>query len=271
MLKSLSIVILSIVIILLGLIILDYYFPLNHNTKESKEKFRQICFKNKNKFDKELKNVKIPKQSEYEAIFIEFRKLPHVEFVIKNAIVKLGNLFSHTIVCGKDNYEFMLNIISKISHNIRIIKINVENMNVSDYNNLLLTYSFWEMFEGDKLLIYQEDSMIFKKNIQDFLEYDYIGAPLLYNFKFINGNGGLSLRNKKMILNILKKEKFVNKKIPEDLFFSKKGKEMGYNIAPVKVCSQFSVENWRKKNTFGGHQFWNRDRNWEKKMLKIYK
>ena len=32
------------------------------------------------------------------------------------------------------------------------------------------------MFNGEKLLIYQEDSCIFHNNYQEFLKYDYIGA-----------------------------------------------------------------------------------------------
>ena len=45
----------------------------------------------------------IPVYSTYEAVFIEFRKLPNIEFVIRNAIHKLGNTWAHTIVCGLEN------------------------------------------------------------------------------------------------------------------------------------------------------------------------
>ena len=36
---------------------------------------------------------------------------------------------------------------------------------------------FWNLFASKKILIHQEDSIIFKNNINDFLKYDYIGAP----------------------------------------------------------------------------------------------
>jgi hypothetical protein len=51
---------------------------------------------------------------------------------------------------------------NKISPNIRIIKTNNENLTVTDYNKLMTNIKFWKKFEGEKILIYQEDSFIFK-------------------------------------------------------------------------------------------------------------
>lgn len=59
MLKSLSIVILSIVIILLGLIILDYYYPLNHNKNTQKNIERT------NKLKSLLENYHYDKKKRY--------------------------------------------------------------------------------------------------------------------------------------------------------------------------------------------------------------
>ena len=67
---------------------------------------------------------------------------------------------------------------------------------------MLLDSSFWRRFYGEKLLIFQEDTIIFRKLDQKFLEYDYIGAPLE---DYSIGNGGLSLRSKSIMIKICEK------------------------------------------------------------------
>jgi hypothetical protein len=93
------------------------------------------------------------------------------------------------------------------------------------------------MLNGEKILIYQSDSLIFNSNINDFLHYDYIGTPFINNSVILAknpvGNGGLSLRSKKAMLDVLDNSKFDRKyskiaeryrlankldNIPEDVF-----------------------------------------------------
>jgi hypothetical protein len=57
-----------------------------------------------------------------EAVLIEYRKFPQLEFIIRNAINKLGNEWSFTVVCGNLNYEFIVELCANISPNIKIIK-----------------------------------------------------------------------------------------------------------------------------------------------------
>ena len=40
---------------------------------------------------------------------------------------------------------------------------------------MLMKSEFWRQFNGEYLIIYQEDSLIFKKFDDKFLKYDYIG------------------------------------------------------------------------------------------------
>lgn len=223
-----------------------------------------------------------------EAVLIEFRELPHIEFIIRNAIHKLGDLFSYTIVCGNLNYDMIVYICGmicgSISHNINIIKLNVGNLTNEEYNKLLYTKDFWNLLKGNKILIYQEDSIIFKKNIQDFLKYDYIGAPwkrnehTLDNLSF--GNGGFSLRSRELMLDVLsiKDEVFsyyekTNAKItenypPEDLFFSLGALLLKNNNLPdPQTASEFSSENIVNLDSFAGHRFWNCHPDWMNRMI----
>jgi hypothetical protein len=118
------------------------------------------------------------------------------------------------------------------------------------------------MFKGEKLLIYQEDSIMFHGNIEKFLKYDYVGAPwpkvIINNFPshFLNrgGNGGFSLRSKSKIIQCLKKNglKKNDNLPPEDVYFSK----YMDNICPRELSKEFSQEFIKSNNPLGGHCYW---------------
>ena len=78
--------------------------------------YRRLCFK-LNYFMKHIPlSFKIKKKCLYEAVLIEFRILPHIEFIIRNAINKLGSKWSYTIICGELNYNLCKNISQKIEN-----------------------------------------------------------------------------------------------------------------------------------------------------------
>ena len=170
-----------------------------------KHSFRQACLR-------ELDNARqiyiprsVTQQTQFETVLIEFRWFPHLEFLLRNIIIKLYN-WSHTIVCGNNNYEKICDMCKSICPNIRIIRLNIDNINSSEYDELLKTVSFWKQFHGDKLLIYQEDSFLFHNHIETFLEYDYVGAPWSKDTDHNSlcvGNGGFSLRTKEIMIQVI--------------------------------------------------------------------
>ena len=186
--------------------------------------------------------------SNLEAVLIEYRCFPHIELLIRNAILKLGSKWSFTVICGNLNYDFMQKICMKISTNIKIVKTNFNNLLPDDYNLFLSSLSFWNLLKGNKILIYQEDSFIFKNNVEDFIDYDYIGAPWPKNTNDTPncvGNGGISLRTKQIMIDIINKVSIKNTEIhdttkiymknnnlnncPEDVYFS-------LNMQKFKIC-----------------------------------
>ena len=216
----------------------------------------------------------------YESVLIEFRQFPHIEFLLRNTIIKLGSKWNHTVVCGNYNYEFIKKIVDKIGINmnskINIVKIKTSFITRKNYCELLMSKEFWELFHGEKLLIYQEDTCIFKKNIDDFIGYDYIGAPWPKIQKDNSnnvGNGGFSLRSRiKMIqiieeidptslelsantMNYIKRSQL--KCIPEDIYFSKAiiDNNIG-KVATWDIAKEFSQESIESSDPFGGHCFW---------------
>ena len=181
----------------------------NHNIiYDPKIGFRYFCYR----YLDIIRTFQLPIIQEnniYEAVLIEYRKLPHLEFLLRNAIYKLGGKYwSFSVICGIDNYDYMVDLCSTISTSINVIKTNVNNLNQSSYSDLLSCKYFWNLLHGEKILIYQEDSCIFRNNIDNYLQFDYIGAPwpLTQNDNSYNvGNGGFSLRTRKIMLEIIDK------------------------------------------------------------------
>jgi len=209
------------------------------------------------------------------AVLVEFREFAHVEFLIRNAIMQLGSTWSFTVICGDSNYDFMTSICKNISKNIKIVKIDEDDESSEDYNKLLKSKKFWNHYlKGSKILLYQEDSFIFSNNIDDFMEYDYIGAPRYANDLSLPinvGNRDLSLRTRRVMIDVidaLKEEKLdMCDDDSEDVYFSKhiQRLELG-NVADREIASQFSSELIYNKDSFAGHQFWLSDPCWKDRM-----
>ena len=246
------------------------------------DKFSDMCLKKLNYFNT-LPLPNIPSTSDKRAVYIELRKLPHSEVIIRNCILKLGDKWAHTIITCNENYLYYLNMSKHIHINIEVINYKI-NSTHNEYNNLLLTTNFWNNISSEKILIYQSDSFIFKDNISDFIEWDYIGASFSkYKMMLADnqvGNGGLSLRSKSKMLEILNTvdlkdnvySKLVNnykniKKLdnyPEDIIFSQNMQTMGIGkVADYETGKKFSVDLEYNDDSFGMHCMWNGCKNWE--------
>ena len=267
----------------------------NHWNKFGKNENRSYCritndIKIKNKLDwrvfcKEhtdyLNIIELPAEDKntiktINAVLVEFRILDNLEFVIRNCILKLKNKCIYTVVCGNLNYDYIVNINKKFNNIITIIKLDYDNINVDQYSILLTSINFWDRLYGDWILIYQDDSCVFNNNIEDFICFDYIGAPWSKsqndNINSV-GNGGFSLRNKNKMIETINKikpkdlvyntstlnyMKSVNITFPpEDVYFSKA--MLDYNIGKVATYDEaikFSIESIFYPNSFGGHNFW---------------
>jgi hypothetical protein len=261
--------------------------PVEKESINNKESFRELC----SNYTTYIQNIELPliqQNNIYEAVFIEFRILPNIEFLIRNTILKLGDKWSHTFVCGNLNYDYILKLCNTIHKNIKVIHLEYDNLNPSTYSILLASVSFWNLFTGNKILIYQEDSIIFRSNIEDFLHYDYVGAPWdksQNDTPNCVGNGGLSLRTKQTMIDVINKQNIVNINInsstkdymknakliicPEDVYFSKTMQD--YNIGKVadwNTAYNFSTESILNNRSFGGHNFWLCDPNWKDRLFK---
>ena len=117
------------------------------------------------------------------------------------------------------------------------------------YNNLLKNIDLYENIPTETFLIFQTDTLInpkYKHLIYEFIDYDYVGAPWSFNSQV--GNGGLSLRKKSKMIDIIKKKKYyleINKHIVE---LNKNEHEIYVN---VNEDSYFSLNDIRFQINFG--------------------
>ncbi|KAK4190100.1 hypothetical protein QBC35DRAFT_449696 [Podospora australis] len=97
------------------------------------------------------------------------------------------------------------------------------------------------------LLIFQTDSILCansRRNLNDYLEYDWVGAPWSLNSRY-GGNGGLSLRRVSAIIEVLREQKRVDGSDPEDVWLSERlGHRKGAKMANGTISSEFSGEQY---------------------------
>ena len=211
-----------------------------------------------------IQNNSIPViKYKYSAIIVEPRKHKALYFVLNNFLTNLSDDWAIIICHGNKNIDYLNNIIQhKLLHfkeRITLINLNVDNLTIPDYNNLLTNKSFYDYIPTETFLIFQTDTMIFKQHknlINKFLEYDYVGAPGA-NYSLYpesTGNGGLSLRKKSKMLEIINSVPYNN--LQEDVYFSQS--KINLYKPDFEKSKQFSIEQCFCEKSFGCHQPWHK-------------
>jgi hypothetical protein len=194
-------------------------------------------------------------------VIIEPRKMDMLIKVIKNFMYLLQNKgWGLIVVHGTDNEEFVKSGLSGWK-NVNYFKMNESNLTIPQYNKLLTSTMFWsklkEEFKCDKALVFQTDALLLKDNVNDFLDYDYVGAP--WNTKLLGclevGNGGLSLRDVSTMIEItlqFNDYKYRN----EDIYFSYHCLNMKKKVPAFQEAQKFSMESVYYHDPIGVHKPW---------------
>jgi len=112
----------------------------------------------------------------------------------------------------------------------------------------------YNIIPTETFLIFQLDTLIsnkYKDFIYDFIKYDYTGAPWLFDHTV--GNGGLSLRKKSVILDVLDKYNPNKHNGYEDSYYS----TYITNKPTFEEAKLFSIETVISDKSFGIHKCWN--------------
>lgn len=182
------------------------------------------------------------------AVTIETRPLESFPDTVRQHMKHLPG-WDLVIFGSDDNEDFLTRNISDFIHH----KVKFKTFGQFEYNLTLTNPKFWEtLIQYDRVVIFQHDSMILRDCIEEFLKWDYVGAP--WKFQHHGGNGGLSVRNPKAMLSICQKHEWNQNQGNEDVFFCNHMKSNGrYKLAPRNVCEYFSVETIFRLGTLGYH------------------
>jgi hypothetical protein len=172
---------------------------------------------------------------------------------------------------------------------IRQIPDGVQFTQHASVSEFLTSPWLWEQLApAGHVLMFQTDSIVCSNSparMDDFLQYDFIGAPIDVPKNPANGhgegfNGGFSLRNRAMMLDIISKHSWKGEKESgeisqegcvttkpclkfEDQWFYHKMKDMPEARLPTKeVAMKFAVETVWYDKPFAFHQVerWNKDK-----------
>jgi hypothetical protein len=172
----------------------------------------------------------------------------------------------HAIIASMDVCEFGGAIFftdkssEKIAPHIHGYPIKVQQIptiaSKGDYS-LFCIKELYKYIETDFLLIVQYDGWVLRPDAwtEEFLKYDYIGAPWSFHETFKVGNGGFSLRSKRLMEFVSKLDGPYH---PEDVAicrgaWNEKIHEAGMRIAPFDLAMKFSSESYPYNGQFGWH------------------
>lgn len=178
---------------------------------------------------------------ELAAVIVDTRRLSLYQ-VITEHLFYLPKYTKLYIFSSEDNRHLQ----EMLNCEFHVVEVN----DIRGYNKLLKSKNFWNKIKEENVLIFQEDSGLLREGIEDFYEYDYIGAS--WDFYPFVGNGGLSFRHKSAMLKVLEicnPENDIN----EDVYFAWGCNVLKLNLAPVHVANKFSCETQFHLGTLGYH------------------
>ena len=186
----------------------------------------------------------LPEVTDYYAVLVDLREDFKIERSLINHLYFLNNISSDVkwglqIFHGREN-EKMVKAITKKWKNVKYVNLEIDNFTKIEYSDYVKSLDFWDKVLGNNILMFQSDSLLLRYGIDNFLGYDYIGAPWTKpkEGSFV-GNGGLSIRNKQKMIEVIKNHETISSEW-EDIYFVKHLKND--NIPPVDVAMRFSVE-----------------------------
>ncbi len=196
-----------------------------------------------------------PTGSNKTIVIIERRIHENLEFILHNAAwAGQEGGWGVTIVCSDLNLPYIRAIVG--TKHIQILPLFQGNptpqQGKEEYNRLLQSSKFFEMFE-EEYLIFVEMDCYFRKQIPDTLmTCDYVAAPYAWDGK--TAGGGLSFRRKSIMLEICKA--FPEPLPAADIFASNGINALGYSMPPLLYSKDIFAESILDADPVGVHQWW---------------
>lgn len=228
--------------------------------------FRQIAVAH----DDTLPVPVVATRSKLVAVIIEPGMSANFKACVHNVMQYLGPLWRLQVFYSDDNenYHIVSNLLQRLRG--RYVSLQTPVHSKADYDNLLKSKWFWSQFAMDeRVLLFNVDSLLLRKGIEPFVEYDFISAPLLYDHLesarpvtreqlalteevldystlYDRGAGqgaGLSLRwvgAMQKIIEVFSSE--ISRDEPEGVFFARNAKALNFNVASSETSYKFAWE-----------------------------
>jgi len=188
----------------------------------------------------------LPSSDKNYALIVETR--PNLIFinVIKNFLYFFPDF--NLIIVGN---QAVFDLASKYFKNFIKISLNINTfkMNIKTYNYILTDKNFWSQIPGENILIFQSDCVFFRSRDFNNFNKGMIGAVCVSrdDNTFVM-NGGLSLRKKKLMIEICNFKKNTDEVI-EDIFFTNFIRSHYPELMPtMQECMDFAIESYGNPN-----------------------
>lgn len=190
---------------------------------------------------------------------VERRCHPNLDFVIKNTMYFANKSapFSLTVVCSKENEEFIRSILGRHAEttNWHIpfdINPGYEKAR-DDYNVWMTNPNFYEQIPADFILTVQTDCWLRKPLPEILWTLDYCAAYWGWQPNDVGG-GGLTWRRREAVIQMCRARK--NKGTSEDVFFSQMCRFMDAKVLSYEEGKDIFCESVIGENAVGVHQWW---------------
>ncbi|KAI9641987.1 hypothetical protein NHQ30_009857 [Ciborinia camelliae] len=197
------------------------------------------------------------------AVIVETRRSGNIIPLILHFSAVLGPTWPLIIYTSAENFGSFSTSAALLRHQafgrivVRSLPPGTWFYNWDSVSLFLTTKWLWEdLAPAEHILLFQTDSILCAnaaRSVDDFLEYDLIGAPI--EEKFGKGyNGGLSMRSRSIILRVLEEWNYSDDKSPaEDQWFYSRFKDLqdreiaegiedGINLPSMEIARTFAVE-----------------------------
>jgi hypothetical protein len=186
------------------------------------------------------------------AVIVETRPAFFLPRVIRNVMYFLGPRWNLYVFCREQSGAYVRASLPGWDVWYRRIAGSGSRLPRERYNQLMTSPGFWASFSESKLLVFQADSLLSSPGIDEFLDYDYAGAPYGRFDERYGANGGLSLRTRDVMLECL--ERFPPPPgEAEDQYFTETVRRLGRAMPDFETATRFSVESVYTAHPVGVH------------------
>jgi hypothetical protein len=186
------------------------------------------------------------------AVIVETRPSFFLPRVIRNVMYFLGPRWNLYVFSREEAAAYVHGSLPGWEVWYRRVPGSGSRLAIEQYNQLMTFPGFWTSFPESKLLVFQADALLSSPNIDEFIDYDYVGAPFGAFNESYGANGGLSLRTRDVMLECLDRIPYPPGEA-EDWYFTEAVRKIGGAIPDFETATRFSVESVYTAHPVGVH------------------